>query len=71
MRAARLALGALDFLDRGLYIHDMEIHATLPGATSGCCPVLAVSSTSATTKTAVVNEGVTRGFGAVRFTIPS
>src|SRR5580693_4484190 len=39
----RLALGALDFLDRKSYIHNMEIHATLAGSTiSGGEPLMAM-----------------------------
>ena len=38
-----LALGALDFLDRKQYLHNMEIHATLPGSTiSGGEPLMAM-----------------------------
>ena len=39
----RLALGALDFLDRKSYVHNMEVHATLPGTTiSGGEPLMAM-----------------------------
>ncbi|HTC86694.1 MAG TPA: hypothetical protein VK686_00280, partial [Bryobacteraceae bacterium] len=39
----RLPMGALDFLDRKTYIHNMEIHATLPGSTiSGGEPLMAM-----------------------------
>src|SRR5580658_5550878 len=77
----RLALGALDFLDRKSYIHNMEVHATLPGATiSGGEPLMAMWAkgkqrmlpggggfidVSEPTKPVVVNKGVTRGPGAV------
>src|SRR5271167_2396931 len=43
----RLALGALDFLDRKSYIHNMEIHATLAGSTiSGGEPLMAMCAKS-------------------------
>src|SRR5271166_3261299 len=79
----RLALGALDYLDRKQYIHNMEIHAHLPGSTiAGGEPLMAMWArgkqrmlpanggfvdVSDPTKPVVVNKGVTRGPGAVVF----
>ena len=78
-----LALGALDFLDRKSYIHNMELHATLPGSTiSGGEPLMAMWAkgkqrllpagggfvdVSEPTKPVVLNKGVIKGNGAVVF----
>ena len=77
----RLPLGALDFLDRKQYIHNMEIHATLPGSTiSGGEPLMAMWAkgkqrllpagggfidVTEPTKPVVLNKGVVKGNGAV------
>ncbi len=79
----RLALGALDFLDRKSYIHNMEMHAMLPGVTiSGGEPLMAMWAkgkrrllpanggfvdVSEPTKPVAINKGVTKGPGAVVF----
>src|SRR3984885_8559059 len=79
----RLPMGALDFLDRKTYIHNMEIHATLPGSTiSGGEPLMAMWAkgkqrllpagggfidVSDPTKPVVLNKGVVKGNGAVVF----
>ena len=76
-----LALGALDYLDRKQYIHNMEIIATVPGSTiSGGEPLMAMWArgkqrllpanggfldVTDPRKPVVMNKGLTRGFGAV------
>jgi hypothetical protein len=78
-----LALGALNFLDRKSYIHNMEMHAMLPGSTiSGGEPLMAMWAkgkqrllpanggfvdVSEATKPVVLNKGVVKGNGAVVF----
>src|SRR5271165_11801 len=77
----RLPLGALDSLDRKSYIHNMEMHAMLPGATiAGGEPLMAMWAkgkqrvlpvnggfvdVTEPTKPVVIAKGVTRGPGAV------
>src|SRR5262249_37404002 len=77
----RLALGALDYLDRKQYTHNMEIHAHMPGVTvAGGEPLMAMWArgkqrllpanggfidVSDAKNPVVVNKGVTRGPGAV------
>jgi hypothetical protein len=77
----RLALGALDYLDRKQYIHNMEIVAEVPGSTiSGGEPLMAMWARGKQRllpanggflditdprKPVVMNKGLTRGFGAV------
>src|SRR6202140_711021 len=77
----RLALGALDYLDRKQYIHNMEIIATVPGTTiSGGEPLMAMWArgkqrllpanggfldVTDPRKPVVMNKGIARGFGAV------
>ncbi len=77
----RLALGALDYLDRKQYIHNMEIVASVPGSTiSGGEPLMAMWArgkqrllpanggfldVTDPRKPVVMNKGLTRGFGAV------
>jgi hypothetical protein len=76
-----LALGALDYLDRKQYIHNMEIIATVPGTTiSGGEPLMAMWArgkqrllpanggfldVTDPRKPVVMNKNITRGFGAV------
>src|ERR1700693_4223230 len=76
-----LALGALDYLDRKQYIHNMEIIATVPGSTiSGGEPLMAMWArgkqrllpanggfldVSNPKNPLVMNRGITRGPGAV------
>ncbi len=76
-----LALGALDYLDRKQYIHNMEIIASVPGSTiSGGEPLMAMWArgkqrllpanggfldVTDPRKPVVMNKGLTRGFGAV------
>src|ERR1700733_1241257 len=76
-----LALGALNFLDRKQYIHNMELHAFLPDSTiSGGEPLMAMWAkgkqrllpanggfvdVSEPTKPVVLNKGVIKGGGAV------
>lgn len=76
-----LSLGSLDYLDRKQYIHNMEIHAHLPGSTiSGGEPLMVMWArgkqrmipanggfvdVSDAKNPVVVNKGITRGFGAV------
>src|SRR5579863_8530613 len=78
-----LALGALDFLDRKQYLHNMEIHATIPGSTiSGGEPLMAMWAkgkrrllpanggfidVTEPTKPVVLNKGVVKGNGTVTF----
>src|SRR5580693_4905953 len=77
----RLALGALDYLDRKQYIHNMEIVASVPGSTiSGGEPLMAMWArgkqrllpanggfldVTDPRKPVVMNKDLTRGFGAV------
>jgi hypothetical protein len=77
----RLALGALNYLDRKQYIHNMEIVASVPGSTiSGGEPLMAMWArgkqrllpanggfldVTDPRKPVVMNKGLTRGFGAV------
>jgi hypothetical protein len=77
----RLPMGALNFLDRKQYSHNMEIHAHIPGSTiSGGEPLMALWAkgrqrllpanggfvdVSDAKNPAVMNKGVVRGGGAV------